>query len=156
MYIKAKYPVVGNDFVGRQGYDSSYVDHSQQNESTDKVVDKAYKFNRVKYPVIGNDYVGYQKYGSLNGGNTISDIISNITDRTILKTSTGYMFGGNTLVILDNIGVINTIEFANESPEWLSDNSLSVIVNVNEERFVGTLIWDNASSVWNLTFTNWN
>ena len=153
MYIKAKYPVVGNDFVGRQGYDSSYVDNSQQNESTDKVVDKAYKFNRVKYPVIGNDYVGYQKYGSLNGGNTISDIISNITDRTILKTSTGYMFGGNTLLILDNIGVINKkIKMANLQGKKISNTYEGLLKTENNSAVSGsTVLTDGAGNSLQIT-----
>lgn len=156
MYIKAKYPVVGNDFVGRQGYDSTYVDESQQNETTDKVTDKPYKFKQMKYPTIGNEYVGYQGFGSLNGGNTISHILSNITDRTITKVSTGYMFGGQKLNVINYSGSINTIVFTNESPEWISDQSASIIVEINDVRLTGTLVWDSVSSVWNLTFTNWN
>lgn len=156
MYIRAKYPVVGNDYVGRQGYDGSFVDISQRNETTDKVIDKPYKFNRVKYPVIGNEYVGYQEFGSLNGGENISEILSQITERDVIRTSTGYMFGGQKLFLFNYSGAIQSLSFENESPEWLSDNSVSVVLNINEKRAVGTLVWDSTSSFWELTFVNWN
>lgn len=155
MYIKAKYPAVGNDYVGRQGYDGTFVDDSQKNEITDRVVDKPYKFNRVKYPVIGNEYVGFQEFGSLNGGGTISEILSQITEREIVRASTGFMFGGHKLFLFNYSGVIQNLSFANESPEWLSDNSVSVVLNINEQRAVGTLTWDLAG-FWELTFVNWD
>ena len=110
---------------------------------------------KAKYPVVGNEYVGYQGYGGLSGGQTVSSILSQITDREIVKTSTGYMFGGQKLVLLNYDGEVRSLSFENESPEWLSDQSVSVVVRVNEERFVGTLLWNNLG-FWELTFVKWN
>ena len=113
---------------------------------------------KAKYPALYRPYMQdvYQGYGGLSGGNTVSSILSNITDRTITKTSTGYMFGGQKLNIINYSGSIRTISITNESPEWLSNQSVSVIVELNSERVIAALSWNDVDTVWELTINNWD
>lgn len=111
---------------------------------------------RAKYPKIGNKYVGYQGYGAIGIKHTVSSVVSTIVSRNIVATSTGYMFGGQKLNILNYSGESRQLSFDNSSVEWLSSNRFTVIIDIDGVRHNTSLIWNEMSLSWDVTILDWN
>lgn len=111
---------------------------------------------RAKYPKIGNKYVGYQGYGAIGIKHTVSSVVSTIVNRNIVATSTGYMFGGQKLNILNYSGESRELSFDNSSVEWLSSNRFTVIIDIDGVRHNTSLIWNEMSLAWDVTILDWN
>lgn len=111
---------------------------------------------RAKYPKIGNKYVGYQGYGAIGIKHTVSSVVSTIVSRNIVATSTGYMFGGQKLNILNYSGESRELSFDNSSVEWLSSNRFTVIIDIDGVRHNTSLIWNEMSLSWDVTILDWN
>jgi len=111
---------------------------------------------RAKYPKIGNKYVGFQGYGAIGVKHTVSSVVSTINNRNIVATSTGYMFGGQKLNIVNYSGESRNLSFDNSSVEWLSSNRFTLIVDIDGTRHNASLIWNEMSLMWEATILDWN